>query len=457
VALDPRTPVLVGVGTSTVAAEPTELMALAAEAAGADSGVPGLLAHLGRIGVPQGTWSYPDPARLVAERLGASGARTLLAELGVSQQSVVSDALAAISEGSAEVALVVGGEARAWAKGGGTETPQAPADPDVTLRRGPDILDEAELAVRLVVPVEQYAIIENALAHAEGLDAAAQRAQVGQLWERFNQVARTNPAAAFPEARDAAWLTTPGPDNRPLATPYTSWLATHWTVDQAAALLLCSVEAARRHGVSTDRWVFPRVALNAGAEIPLSRRRHLHRWPAMGLLGRRAAEHLGRPLAEVEHLETYSCFPSAVRVQQRELGLDPDGTPTVTGGMAFAGGPFNNFTYQATAAVVDRLRSAPGTEGAVTTVSGLLTKPGLAVWATTPPEEPPLVADLGDEALAATETAVVHLGHHGSATVVGHTVATRAGQDPQLMVIAELEDGTRCVAVGHDPGSSARW
>ena len=44
--------------------------------------------------------------------------------------------------------------------------------------------------------------------------------------------------------------------------------------------------------------------------------------------------------------EVYSCFPAAVRVQQRELGLDPDGTPTLTGGMAFAGGPFNHFVLQ---------------------------------------------------------------------------------------------------------------
>ncbi len=55
-------------------------------------------------------------------------------------------------------------------------------------------------------------------------------------------------------------------------------------------------------------------------------------------------------------IEVYSCFPSAVRVQQRALGLDPARVPTVTGGMAFAGGPFNNFVLQATVAVAERLR-----------------------------------------------------------------------------------------------------
>ena len=41
----------------------------------------------------------------------------------------------------------------------------------------------------------------------------------------------------------------------------------------------------------------------------------------------------------------YSCL-AAVRVQQRELGLDRGGTSTLTGGMAFAGGPFNHFVLQ---------------------------------------------------------------------------------------------------------------
>ena len=45
-------------------------MALALEAAAADAGAPSLLAAVDRIAVPQGTWSYPDPARLVADRLG---------------------------------------------------------------------------------------------------------------------------------------------------------------------------------------------------------------------------------------------------------------------------------------------------------------------------------------------------------------------------------------------------
>src|SRR5699024_8650995 len=115
---------------------------------------------------------------------------------------------------------------------------------------------------------------------------------------------------------------------------------------------------------------------------------------------------LGHPLAACEHVEVYSCFPLAVRVQQRELDLPVDVAPTITGGMTFAGGPFNSFVLQATVAMAQRLRERGG-RGLVTTVSGMLTKPGLAVWSSEPPTGAPLVADLAAEADAATATVPV--------------------------------------------------
>ena len=130
-------------------------------------------------------------------------------------------------------------------------------------------------------------------------------------------------------------------------------------VDQAAAILVCSLDAAARLGVDLERVVFPLVALESSFSVPVSERRDLHRWPAMEVLGRRRPTHLGAPLAEIAHVELYSCFPAAVRVQQRALGLPVDGVPTITGGETFAGGPWNNFVLQTTAAMVERVRAEP--------------------------------------------------------------------------------------------------
>ena len=467
--IDGRTPVLVGVGSASDDAEATQLMTLALHEAARDAGAPALLEAIDRVAVPQGSWDYLDPARLVAAGVGATRARTHLVELGVPQQSLINEALAAILDGSSEVAAVVGGEAKRWARDpGAIETSQPGAVPDVVRRRTGTLLEPVEVATRLWDPVQQYAMIDNALRAADGLSIEAHRDEVAELWARFNRVAQGNPLAAFPQPMTAAEIGRPSPANRRLAFPYNKWHSTQWTVNQAAALLLCSAEAARRFGVSPDRWIFPRVGIESSQAVSLLRRERPHTWPAMGVLGQAAAGRIGRPIAETELIEVYSCFPAAVRVQQRELGLDPNGTPTLTGGMAFAGGPFNNFVFQATAAMAGALRAEPDWLGVVTTVSGLLTKPGLAVWAASPDGRAPLIGDLGAEAERATGAvvAVETLDEYrGPATVVTYTVtpdgSAAAGEHAvapwrRTVVVGDTGDGRRCVAISEDPGVAAQ-
>jgi acetyl-CoA C-acetyltransferase len=165
----------------------------------------------------------------------------------------------------------------------------------------------------------------------------------------------------------------------------------------------------------------------------------------MRVLGRAAVERIGRPLAGCEHTEIYSCFPAAVRVQQRELGLPLDGTPTITGGMTFAGGPFNSFALHATAAMARLLREQPGL-GLVTTVSGLLTKPGLAIWASAPDGREPLVADLKSEAAEATATIDVMSNHDGRATLAACTVTYDGNAPKELIAILDADDQRRVIA-----------
>jgi acetyl-CoA C-acetyltransferase len=458
--IDPQSPILVGVGVASDDAEPVELMARALVAAAADSGSTSILGAIDRMAVPQGNWAYPDPARLVADRVGASGCRTHLVELGIPQQSLINEALRAILEGRSDVAAIVGGEAKRRSQQAersgrpAEETPQPGVVPDVFQRRPGALLEPVEMATGLWDPVQQYAMIDNALRRAEGRSLEEHRDEIADLWGRFNQVATDNPHAAFPTPMSASEIATPSRHNRPLAFPYNKWHSTQWTVDQAAALLVCSVGTARRFGIAPDRWVFPLVGLESSQAVSLLRRVDPHTWPAMNVLGARAAHRIGRPLAEVETTELYSCFPAAVRVQQRALGLGPETTPTVTGGMAFAGGPFNNFVYQATAAVVDRIRASSGTLGMVTTVSGLLTKPGIGIWSTQPDDQPPLIADLADEAAAATETVDVYETleeYAGTASVASYTVTFDGGVPNRTVVVADTPSGLRCVAFSDDP------
>lgn len=467
--LDPRTPVLVGVGSCHDDVEAVELMARATLAAGADS-EPSLLPQVERISVTHGTWSYADPARIIAGRIGASGATTVLVDVGIPQQTVIDETLASLLAGEVEVALVVGGEAKArdarlrarstQADAAGiasvfrgesacAETDQGDVSPDVHQHPVGDLVDPAELDAGLWAPVDQYALIENALAAVEGTDPVQLRHDLGDLYGRFNRVAQTNPEAAFPAPMTPEEIATFSPGNRPLSFPYAKWHVTQWTVDQAAALLFCTVEAAERAGVPRDRWIFPLVGLGSSHMAPLTQRRELHRWPAMAVLGAAAERRLGHPLADCDVVELYSCFPVAVRVQQRELGLPRDGTPTVTGGMAFAGGPFNSFVFQALVTVARRLRAAGG-RALVTSVSGLLTKPGLGVWSTEPDGQPPLLADLADDVRASTSVVPVVRDAVGGGTVASWTV-THDGQEPAaLVVVVDLAGGGRAIARSDD-------
>jgi acetyl-CoA C-acetyltransferase len=460
--LDARLPVLVGLGAVAHAAPTVDLLTDAVTAAATDAGAPELLYGVDCIAVPQGTWSLTDPARTVARRIGASRARTILCEIGVSQQEVINHALDRVAAGRADVVVVAGAESRAWARDGGVDTDVEHGGPDEVLARPPDFVAPVEQAAGVVWPaVQQYALIENALAADIGLSAEQARDEVATLWARFNAVAKGNPEAAFAQPRDAAGIATPGPHNRPLAFPYNKWHSSQWTVNQASALLICSAERARQAGVPAENWLFPHVALHSSESVTLTARRRLEAWPAMGVLGRAAAVHLGQPLHEFRLAEVYSCFPAAVRVQQRELGLDPAGTPTLSGGMAFAGGPFNHFVLQSLCLLGRRLRDEPHERGLLTTVSGLLSKPGLAVWSATPPDSGGLLlADLASEALDATELVPVVDDPPAATTTarVSSFTATYGGEsgfEPvRTVVVADLPDGSRTAATSDDAATA---
>src|SRR3954471_9382558 len=90
-------------------------MVRACVSAGKDAGAVGLLEAVQRVAVPRGTWSYTDPGRIVAERIGAPRAQTHLVDLGIPQQTLINQALRAILDGELDVVLVVGAEAKARA------------------------------------------------------------------------------------------------------------------------------------------------------------------------------------------------------------------------------------------------------------------------------------------------------------------------------------------------------
>lgn len=456
--LDPRTPVLVGAGTVTQRGDDVpgrdaiELMVEAMGAALDDAGGSGLGSQVGLVAVPRGTWECPDAGWHVARALGATSAATLVGEIGVLQQTLITTACEAIASGDADVVVVCGAEDRHRARlarraGAAPEAHScdAPAARDVLRPRG-DILAMVEIERDLAVPAHQYAVIESALAHAARRTPREHRDHLGALWESFGAVAATNPDAWDGSAPPAEVIARPSTGNRPIAYPYTRLLCSQWTVDQGAALVLASAGAAESAGVDRDRWVFPRVAAESNSMVPMVARAALHRWPAFACVADAVLAGADLRVDDVESLDLYSCFPAAVQVQAAELGVTDRSPLTVTGGMTFAGGPLNSYVLHATATMARTLRETGG-RGLVTSVSGMLTKPAAALWSAEPPTSGFVARDVTAAATAATRTLPVDPAATGQATIAGGTVLYEGLEPRRAVAICDTDGGARTVAV----------
>ncbi len=446
--LDPRTPVIVGVAQAlqrpddvSQAIEAVALMTQVSASAAVDAGAPTLLAGLDHIGVIAGAWGYSDPARIIADGVGAAHARTSLsANGGNTPQSYVNALATRIQAGEIGSAVICGAET-IWSRRrqrregiDGLLTVQTDVVPDE--RFGAEVLMHTDLEERrgATMPIHFYPLFESAIRHARGESISQHRDRVSALWHRFNAVAVDNPHAWTRTPMTAAEIRQATPSNRMVGFPYTKAMNSNWDLDQAGALLMCSVEVAEAAGVSRDRWVFPHAGTDAHDTYAVSERRDLHSSPAIAAAGSRLFELANRSVDAVDHIDLYSCFPSAVQVAATALGIDESRQLTQTGGLTFAGGPLNNYVTHSIATMVDVLRSDSGSFGLVTANGGLLTKHALGLYST----EPPLgvfVAEDVQPSVDQVPPSAVAADHVGDVTVEAYTVMHDA-EGPEVALCA---------------------
>jgi acetyl-CoA C-acetyltransferase len=468
-ALDPRTPVCVGVAAVTQRVDEPEqgldavgLMAVAVREAAADTGRPELLAGAELLGVAGGSWSYANAPALVAAAAGMTAARTHLIVPGVLQTQLFDRALSAIARGDIDTAVVCGGEAK-WRELRGRITgrpaavtpDEAGGPPDEVITPHGHVISPREIACRMFDAASHYALIEQARRAADGQDVPTHRAVVADFWARIGRAAAGNPAAWYPQALPAEAIATTGPKNRIVAYPYNKWHVSQQNVDQSSALVFCSVARATELGIPRDRWVFPHAVVDANHMVPVTERAAIHRSPGFAIAGARAAALAGVALDQIPHVDLYSCFPIAVRTQVLELGLDPAGPLSVTGGMTFGGGPFGNYVVQSTARLLQVLREHPGEPGLVTAISGMITKQGVSIWSTEPPAAGYRHDDVSEAAAAATAVVPVVDPLDARGTVCSYTVTADADGPARAIALVDLGDGTRALAVADDRALAA--
>ncbi|MGF1597600.1 MAG: acetyl-CoA acetyltransferase [Acidimicrobiales bacterium] len=433
--IDPRTPVVVGVAQAVQhpedpaqAVEAVALMEQVVRTAAADAGAPGLLARLDYVGVVQGAWRYSDPGRLVADAVGAAGARTgVSANGGNTPQSFMNLLATRIAAGELDRAVFVGAET-IWSRRrqrraglGSPMTEQTDQAPDEQVGAEVPMITGFETSRGMEAPVNFYPLFESAIRADRGETIEEHRDRVAGLWARFNEVAVANPYAWSRTPMSADEIRNPTAANRMIGFPYTKAMNSNWDLDQAAAVLLCSAEAAEAAGVPRDRWVFPWAGTDAHDTYAVSERRDLHSSPAIAEAGRRVYELAGVRVDDIAHVDLYSCFPSAVQVGARALGLSEDRQLTQTGGLTFAGGPLNNYVTHSIATMVEVLRPDPGAIGLVSANGGFLTKHAIGIYSTEPPATPFRAEDV-QEAVDRVPTTPVDEGHLGDVTIEAYTV-----------------------------------
>lgn len=414
------------------------------------------LAQVDWVGATEGLTRYPDPARLVAEAVGAPHAHTVLARLGVMQQTLISSALTAVTSGAARLALVTGGEAKhraRRAKVTGVEAPvteqSADVVPDEVHEPSQELILDCEIRAGLAMAVGFYAVMESAYRARRGESLDANRRRLGELYARFTEIAADNPHADRREVLSAHDISQGSPV---LAHPYTARMVSSWTVDQAAALFVCTAATARELGVDPSRWVVPLVAVESNHMPSLTSRPDLTRSAAMRTMAAAAEEATGLPPADVELLELYSCFPIAVAMAAEGLGVPEGRDLTLTGGMPFAGGPFNNYVFQATCRAADLLVAGDRpAQALVSCVSGLYTKQGFTVWSSAPGDRPFSLVDVTEQVRAAEPELPVVSVEEGTGTVAGCTVLHDRGEPQRAVAVIDLADGSRTTCGSSDP------
>lgn len=473
--IDPRTPILVGCGCLTDETTPAsqgrspyDLIAAAGRKALADTGAPGIADAIDTVALLR---SYADTSHRFATRLGGSsnGPKSIATRLGLKSsrhvytwnggnmpQYLVNQFAEEIARGDTRAVLIAGGEALrtqlgaqragldvSWAEDPGGQ-PELIGDP----RRG---WTDHEDRHGMRAAIAMYPLFENAIRGQRGRTPEQHLDAIAQLMAGFAAVAAKNPLATRRDGWTAERLAAVDKDNRWIGYPYPRYMVSNAFIDQAAAFIVTSVGVAREAGIDPSRWVFLHGCADGHDHWYTSQRNDLHSSPAMRAASRIALDMAGKRIGDMQFLDLYSCFPSAVEIACQELGIaedDPRGL-TVTGGLVYFGGPGNSYVVMSLCEMMNRLRGAPGAFGLVTANGNWVTKHSYGIYSTTPFEgkwerESPGVLQARLDALPMapfTETP------SGAATIETYTVMHDRSGPAQGIVLGRLAStGERFVA-----------
>ena len=424
-----------------------ELMCEATQQAAEDAGNDAILSTVDQIIVPQGTWTISNPGGLVAQHLGIP-AKSITYNIGILQSSLIKRAIEDVSASKSRCTLIVGGEAKNYERNASESLNAIPTLSDSTKQESPEFIQPSELPISryeiemgLIRASDQYALIENSYANAHKLTRQSHQELINKEWQEMARIADSIPSSWVRDAHDhlkeKGW-------GRTIATPYKLHHVTQWNVNQASAILITTEDIAETYSNSFDGFIFPNALIESNAVTPVTERGQLHQCSGLDQIKVEYVRLTGKKPSESQFHELYSCFPIAVRLQREafELGKRPG---TITGGMTFAGGPYNNFMLQGLSQLTKQVRESQ-TTGVITSVSGMLTKQGLISLSAQQPPSGIYLSDISDKTQSGTDTIQIEPEMYGNAKVVSSTVSYSASA-PKVYVLAENPDTQRRLLV----------
>ena len=478
-----RIPVLIGAGQTTdkrppeTAGTPIDLLVEAARKAAVDSGREEALLQALDTVVAVGltvdspeakstlSGTYRNLPLTVSTRLGIEPGKLIYTDTGGNTpQNLVNKFAEEIAQGTSEAVLLTGAEAlhtmiARLKQGMDLDAWQDdPGGSSTRLGEGRSPVTPHEQLYGLETPSVTYPLFENALRGKYGLSLDQHKRKLGELYQRFNEVAAANPLSWFPTARCAEEIAEPSASNRYVGFPYTKYLNSVIQVNMGAAVIMTSLAKARELGVAEDRMVYLHGCADANDIWYVNERADYCSSPAVRTMGQKALAMAGKTIDDMSYFDIYSCFPSAVQIACDELGIahdDPRGL-TVTGGLPYFGGPGNNYVMHSIASMMDKLRADPGSFGLLNANGWFVTKHSLGIYSTTPltkawQRENP--EDYQAEILAQQHPPFTEQ-PTGTGTIETYTVVhNRAGLERGI-VIGKLEDGTRFLAETPDDAAT---
>jgi acetyl-CoA C-acetyltransferase len=473
---DDLTPVLVGSGQITqreadpgAALNAMDLTAAAARKAAADAGGgAALLQALDAIVVLRSfsdtSWRFKspfggptNPPRSIANRLQLGNVRRLIYTHpgGNMPQWCINRLSEMVTRGEIGAAMVCGGEALATQKAAERAklafdwNEDAGGQPElwgVATRGWSDLEDRHRMAGAIFA----YPLFENGIRAHLGRSLPQHLQAIGKLFAHFAAVAKANPLADRRQGYSADAIATVGPDNPYIGFPYTRLMNSNAFIDQAAAVILTSVGKARALGIPEDRWVYLHGCADAHDHWYVSDRHNYYSSPAMRIVARETLEMAAIGMDAIDTFDLYSCFPSAVEIACAEMGIaqdDPRGL-TVTGGLAYFGGPGNNYVTHSIAQMMDVVRKAPGSKGLVTANGNYVTKQSAGIYSTEPPAKPfaPKDPALYQREIDGDKGPTVAAAANGAASIETYTVMHDRKGPSYAILFGRLRDGQRFIA-----------